>query len=55
MYKEKKIRKKNVRRRSFEISALSLEIIVEQSLFIVEKRLPYEKLSIFHVEYDSKK
>ena len=30
-------------------------IIVEQSIFIVEKRLPYGKSSIFDKEYDDKK
>lgn len=31
------------------------QIIVEHSIFVVSKRLPYEKLSIFHLEYDTKK
>ena len=30
-------------------------IIIEQSIFIVEKRLPYEKSSMFDEEYDDEK
>ena len=31
------------------------QIIVEQSIFVVKKHLPYEKASIFDGEYDGTK